>query len=267
MATWSDGQCLHSEPGYVPDLLPLASLPRLRRLQLGAVELGRFPCFSSLTQVHDLALNYCDQGHEPLSAPEINALVVRGSLRQLQIPMADLTRQLILPQAQQPDNPLHTLLLSAQRGLPRGTQYQLGKLKVLALLSLVDSCSCMLSGLTELEALSLAGNLSGSVVPADLAQLLKLRWATVLFLALTSSRQALMPQQMSAPVTGRCVLMCKGRPLILQVHEVGSLQLAPSCDLRPEQHGCAWCAHADFALEEARPCFCLPALLCKTNSS
>lgn len=155
----------------------------MRRLHLGAVELGKYPCFSSLTQIHDLALNYCDQGHEPLSAPEINSLVVRGSLRQLQIPMPDLTRQLILPQAQQPDNPLHTLLLSAQKGLPRGTQHQLGKLKVLALLSLMDGCAAVLSALTELEALSLAGNSSGSLGVADLAHMSKLRCAQQILVA------------------------------------------------------------------------------------
>ena len=38
-------------PSYVPDLMPLTDLPRLRKLRLEGCELARMPCFRQLTQL------------------------------------------------------------------------------------------------------------------------------------------------------------------------------------------------------------------------
>ncbi|KAK9802972.1 hypothetical protein WJX73_001967 [Symbiochloris irregularis] len=75
-----------SEPAYVPELQPLAALRRLRSLHLGSVELGSHPSFSSLTQLSNLALFFCDQqGRKPLGADEVNELIAQDSLQQLQL--------------------------------------------------------------------------------------------------------------------------------------------------------------------------------------
>lgn len=72
-----------SEPAYLPDLAPLAALQQLRKLHLGSVELGRYPAFSRMTQLRDLALYFCDQGPEPLSVDEINQLITQASAESL----------------------------------------------------------------------------------------------------------------------------------------------------------------------------------------
>ncbi|KAK9812392.1 hypothetical protein WJX73_007067 [Symbiochloris irregularis] len=67
-------------------------------------------------------------------------------------------RRLLTPAMRQP-NPLQNLLLSAPDGPPVQSACQLQSLKVLALVSVEMDILDMLSALTSLEALSLAGYL------------------------------------------------------------------------------------------------------------
>lgn len=152
----------------VPDLSPLAALPRLRKLHLIEADLftsmpGGNSSIAQLSQLHDVAL-VGGELDDPFT-PEwdaLNCLIANGSLAQLQIalefPYAPDSQDIELHIGQ--DNPLRVLLLSCQQmqGLPFGPECQLERLQVLALAG-TDACEPeVLAKLPRLEALSLAGH-------------------------------------------------------------------------------------------------------------
>ncbi|KAK9803054.1 hypothetical protein WJX73_003342 [Symbiochloris irregularis] len=148
-----------SGSSHVPDMMPLTVLSGLKRLILGPVSLGRNPCLIKLTQLRELAL----LGSGETVPPDVlNTLLQQGSLEQLQLAYSYQAFKLELPD--QPKTPLQSLLLSAQLGITQQTTAQLSRLKVLALMSIMDPLipyggtpvQPVWSALTGLEALSLA---------------------------------------------------------------------------------------------------------------
>lgn len=159
------GLCLISECD-VPDLSPLAALPKLRKLHLIEADLfenvtGGDSGIEQLTQLCDLALVGGDFDDPFFTKWEaLNCLIANGSLTQLQIAVefAYVPEDIGLVIGQ--DKPLRALLLSCQQihGLPFGQECQLDNLQVLALAG-TNACELhVLARLPRLEALSLAGH-------------------------------------------------------------------------------------------------------------
>ena len=143
-----------SGPAYVPDLMPLKTLPRLRKLHLDQVDLGKAPCFSELTQLVDLAILRCTEAQQELQEA-VCSLLAQKTLHSLQLTHPkwpySISRRIWRLQNMQ------SLMLCWQRELPASLPI-LTNLKVLALVNMPSHRSLPdLSALTALEALSLAG--------------------------------------------------------------------------------------------------------------